>query len=461
MASSRRSPPADADPIGESSVAAVNQAIRRAFAPFARDALGREARIAIALSGGRDSMVLLDASIEIARALGIALRAVHVHHGLSSNADAWARFCAEQCARRAIALDVHRVDVARGGDGLEANARRVRYDVLATLALDAVALAHHADDQAETLLLQLVRGAGPHGLAAMAPAKIAGGTTFIRPLLSLPRGEIERYARARALEWVDDESNADRARTRNRIRHDVAPRLAAASSGYPMTVARAAEHQAEAARLLDELALQDAAGALADGALERGRLASLSPHRARNLLRWFLRTHGLRAPSSARLAAMLDQLAGASRDARVRLRHDGAEIGVHRDRVVVHAAPCAPFAIAWRGERELSLPHGTLEFAQASGEGLAADLAHANGVVVRSREGGERLRLVGRTARTSLKQLMQRAGIPHWARGDVPLVYCGDSLAAVPGIGIDAAFAAAAGSPGYALNWRPHVVTDR
>jgi tRNA(Ile)-lysidine synthase len=444
MASSRRSlPPADA-------VAPVQDAVRRALACH------RGARVAIALSGGRDSMALLDAACCVAPELGVSLAVVHVHHGLSANADAWSAFCAQECARRGIALDVRRVAVAFvAQDGVEAAARRARYAALASVDADAVATAHHADDQAETLLLQLLRGAGPHGLAAMPASRVRAGVALVRPLLGLPRAALERYAAARGLAWVDDESNDDRARTRNLVRHALAPKLADAFAGYPSSLVRAAALQAEYAQLADDLAERDAEGAIEDGALARERLASLAPHRARNLLRWHLRSRGLRAPSAARLSSMLDQLVHASADARVRLRHDGAEIGLHRGFIVVHAPPVAPYAVAWRGEREVALPHGTLEFAPSIGEGIAAEALRARDVVVRSREGGERIRLAPRGARQALKHLLQRAGVPHWARPGVPLVCCDGALAAVPGIGVDAAFAAAARAPAYALVWRP------
>ncbi len=457
MASSRRSRPADgAARVG----AAVVDAVRAALSRLPSRANGPR-RVAIALSGGRDSMVLLDAVARIAPALALDVSAIHVHHGLSPNADRWSAFCTEQCASRGVALEVCRVDVARDdGDGIEAAARRARYEALADTDADALLLAHHADDQAETVLLQLLRGAGPHGLAAMPAVRIAARVQLLRPLLAMPRRALAQYAAAHALAWIDDESNADPARVRNFIRHHIAPRLADAFAGYPQTLARAATHQAEAALLADELAILDASGALENGTLDRERLAafaSSAPHRARNVLRWFLRAHGLRAPSTARLAAMLEQIVHAGRDARVQLRHDGMEIGLHRGRIVVHCFAAAPFAVAWRGETQLSLPHGTLEFAPASGEGIAVALAQSRAVVVRSREGGERMRLAARGAQQSVKHLLQRAGVPHWARGGVPLVFCGDALAAVPGIGVDAAFVAAPGAPGYTLRWKPRV----
>ncbi len=410
-------------------------------------------------------MVLLDALAALAPELGLALSALHVHHGLSANADAWVAFCSDECAKRGVPLQVHRAEVRRAaGESLEAQARAVRYAAYAATAADVVALAHHADDQAETLLLQLLRGAGPQGLAAMPAHRSArGGPELLRPLLALPRAAIGAYAAARGLAWVDDESNANTGVKRNFIRHEVAARLATAFPGYPATLVRAAAHQAEAARLIDELAQLDAQGAVADdpvagATLERAALIALAtraPHRARNLLRWFLRHHQLDAPSAGRLAAMLDQLSGAAPDARVRLVHAGAEIGLHRGRIVVHAPALAPFAVPWAGETRLALPHGTLEFTPCAAPVAICARLDATIVTVRTRAGGERIRLANDRPRRALKGILQEAGMPVWQRDSLPLVFCGDALAVVPGIGVDAAFRAAAGTPGYLVQWHP------
>jgi tRNA(Ile)-lysidine synthase len=421
-------------------------------------------RVAVALSGGRDSMVLLDALARLRGELPITVSAVHVHHGLSPNADAWAQFCAAECARRGVALTVKRVVVARApGASLEATARSARYAALARADADVVALAHHADDQAESLLLQLLRGAGPHGQAAMPVRRTGTGPVLLRPLLRLPRTLLAAYARDRDVAWIDDESNADLGLRRNYLRHEVAPRLAAAFPGYPATLVRAAAHSAEAALLLDELAALDGREAIvetAEGAatLDRRALAALaaaSAPRARNLLRGFLRRHGLPPPSTARLAAMLEQCLGAASGARVRLAHAGAELGIHRGRIVVHAPPVAPFAVTWSGEPALRLPHGVLEFAPGSGEGLAAGMLRGAPVTVRQRAGGERLRVAADRPERAVKRLLQEAGIAPWQRAALPLVYCGETLAAIPGVGIAAAFRAAAGAPGIVVRWHP------
>jgi len=447
MASSRKSPPAE--PLRASS--AVDAAIAAAFREHLRPGM----RVAVALSGGVDSMVLLDAAAACAARHSLSLSAIHVHHGLSPNAERWAQFCAAQCAARGVPLATHRLRLLRRrGESLEALARSARYACLQGADVDAVALAHHADDQAETLLLQLLRGAGVHGLAAMARYR-PGRPALLRPLLGLTRATLAACAAARRIAWIDDESNAERRHARNFLRHEVAPLLAARFPGYPATLVRAARHQAEASDLADALAVIDGADALADGGLERGRLCALPPPRARNLLRGFLRAEGLRPPSEARLAEMLRQLRRAAPDANPRIAHDGAEIGCHRGRIVVHAPRSEGFVRAWDGQAELALPGGSLVFLRAHGTGVAAAKLAAAPVTLRSRRGGERIRLAADRPARSVKRLLSEAHVPPWERDCLPLVWSGDELVAVPGIGVALAYQAGPDEAGWCLRWRP------
>ena len=239
------------------------------------------------------------------------------------------------------------------------------------------------------------------------------------------------------------------------MRRTVLPALRDVAPEAVKTLARAAAHQAEAARLLDELAEQDAHD-LHDGrTLSRAGLALLAPHRARNLLRWFLKQQAPPAPSTARLADMLAQVTHARGDANVRIAHAGVELGVFRGRVTLHACPPPDFDVRWQGESELALPHGRLVFARTLGEGLDADRLAAAPVNVRPRAGGERLKLASDRPRRVLCDLLHDAGMAPWDRESLPLVFCGGALAAVPGLGIDIAFRAAPGAPGYRLEWQP------
>lgn len=446
------SPDAASPPRHSAPIVAVHGALGAALLAHSRPG----SRVAVALSGGIDSMVLLDALDAVAPRFSLQLSALHVDHRLSPNAGRWAAFCADACAARGVPLTVHRVDVARrAGQSLEAAARAARYQKLLGAEVDMVALAHHADDQAETLLLQLLRGAGPAGLAAMPVHRVprASGPSLLRPLLDLPRSTLAAYARTRGLAWIDDESNADHRHKRNLLRLAVAPLLAQAFPGYPAVIARAAGHQAEASALLDELARLD--GGDVEAGLQRAALCALSPARARNLLRWYLREMGLRPPSAARLAEMLAQVKTAAADARTRIVHDGAEIGCYRGRVVVHAAHAGRFARAWRGENSVELPGGTLRFERTRGSGIAAAKLATAPVVLRSRQGGERIQLAANRPRRAVKKLLYDAQLPSWRREALPFIWCGDELVAVPGIGIALAFQGVPGEAAWRVEWYP------
>ncbi|MEO9136680.1 MAG: tRNA lysidine(34) synthetase TilS [Casimicrobiaceae bacterium] len=451
MADTRRFPPAES---------LTDADIPAAVADLLARTLPNGGRIAVALSGGRDSIALLDAAVNVAASARCEVIALHVHHGLSSNAGAWSALCRDTCGERGIPFAMREVQVMRGArSSVEAMARAARYEALAALAREhgacAVLLAHHADDQAETTLLQLLRGAGPRGLAAMPSARLADGIWWLRPLLALPRASLDLYVAQRRLRYVDDESNADQRYRRNALRATIVPGLRALSPGYPGSFVRAAVHQAEAAALLDELAELDARSAWDGRTLDCTALRDLSAARGRNLLRWFLRQRGLRAPSSARLAEMLRQLTNAGRDTRLAIAHGGAELGLHRGRIVVHRAPPGHYAQEWTGTPSVELPHGTLVFAALHGAGIAARHLASSRVTIRTGVPGERLRLAGRASHRCVADLLREAGVPQWDRIGLPRVYCDEALAAVPCAGVDARFAATQDEAAFALEWQP------
>lgn len=419
MANSRKPTAADVGPRG-----AVERFLR------AHPEL-RGARLVLGFSGGLDSSVLLQLLHAAATRHGFRLAALHVHHALSPNADAWARHCRRACRALGVPLRVQRVQVAaRSGRGLEAAARQARQAALQRLRADAIVLAHHLDDQAETVLLQLLRGAGPRGASAMPALGMLGDKRLLLPLLDVPREEILRYARRHAIAWVDDESNARESITRNYLRHRVAPLIAARFPRWRESLARAARHFAAAQA--DE----------------------------RALLRAFLAQHGLRAPSEARLLEMLKQLSSGS--PRMQLVHDGMRLRSYRGRVYLepiaaHGEPAAFTPLNWRGERRLriaALDGGELQLRRVRGRGIDAARFATARVSVRRRRGGERLQPDARRPRRTLKNLFQEAGIPPWRRDQLPLVYCDEDLVWVPGLGVDCRYRAAAGAPGIVLQWR-------
>ena len=284
----------------------------------------RDSRIAVAFSGGLDSSVLLALFAAQKERSDLALSAIHVHHGLSAHADAWASFCLDACSAADIPLDVVHIEVPRGtAEGLEAAARRLRYQILDAHSSDYILLAHHANDQAETLLFNLMRGAGVRGAAGM-PA-IAGPTgRYLRPLLACTRTELEAYAAAHGLRWVEDDSNADTRFSRNFIRHEVLPVLEQRFPAAVDNLARATEYFAEAQEMLDEMARADL-GQKQAFPVPVSLLATLSAGRARNVLRYLLARHGLQAPASKRLEEALRQFIEAAPD-----RHPSLELPTYR-----------------------------------------------------------------------------------------------------------------------------------
>jgi len=438
-------------------------------------------RLVVGLSGGVDSVVLLDCLKRVARRLRVRVSALHVNHQLSPNARQWSAFCRRLCRARGIPFAGVKVEVPRG-DSLEAAARAARYAVFERQAADYVVLAHHQDDQVETLLLQLLRGAGVKGLAAMPFLRKEGrgsrveGTTLatrlsspdtrhpspgiLRPLLEVTRAEILDYAKRRGLKWVEDESNQEIYYQRNFLRREVLPIIARRFPAYRSTIARAARHLAEAAQLLDELAASDAAGHVESGALAVEALRRLPPARARNLLRYFLGSCGVAMPGAERLDEALRQALTAKQDARVSVQLGDFTVRRHAGRLhVVRAsgAPPARYEKRWRGEKEITLPElgGVLAFARARGQGISLARLRGRAVTIRVRRGGERLQPDCRRPRRSLKNLLQEARIPPWQRERLPLIFCEDELVWVPGVGVGCAFQASRREPALRPAWNP------
>jgi tRNA(Ile)-lysidine synthase len=374
-------------------------------------------KVAVGLSGGVDSVVLLHQL----RDRGVA--AVHVHHGLSPNADAWAEFCRKLCKRLAVPLAVVKVKVQKRGKGLEAAAREARYGAFRKAKADVIALAHNLDDQAETVLMNLLRGAGMRGASGMAEQSRLGAKTLWRPLLSISRKEILAYARQHGLEWIEDESNADQALTRNFVRRSVAPLLEQKFPQWKQSLARAARHFAKKGAGREEL------------------------------LRAFLRSKGLKAPSEAKLAEMLKQLA--ARGPRTLIEHDGARLRVYRDKIHFDQARESFVPICWQGERRLEVPGGELRFKRVRGAGIDCAAIGDAACSIRRRSGGERLQPHPRRPRRTLKNLFQEAGVPPWERERLPLLYCGNALVWAARLGVDERWRASGASYGWVPEWRP------
>jgi tRNA(Ile)-lysidine synthase len=407
-------------------------------------------RLCVALSGGLDSSVLLHLLAQLAPRHHFQLSAVHVHHGLSANADAWATHCEHVAQSLNIPVTIRRVSVERqSADGLEAAARRARHAVFASMNCDWIVLAHHRGDQAETVMHRLMRGTGVHGAAGIRP--VDAPRRLLRPLLDEPREALLAWAQANALTWIEDQSNADTRFTRNFLRNEVLPLLRARQAGVEANLARAAELFGESAQLLDEMAREDAVCIAPGMAGSLSRLRQLSAARARNLLRYLLVERGALSPPMDRLVEALRQLHETEKG--VRLAFDAHVLCAWRNVFWVEAEATRQIdALTWLGEASLPWAGGALSFTAASGSDALR--VNPDGCVrIVARRGGERLRPRADGHSRAFKQLAQEAAIPPWQREFLPCLWQGDELVWIAGLGANANWRCAEGEPGWRVEW--------
>lgn len=394
----------------------------------------------VALSGGLDSTVLLHALAELRPRLPFELRAVHVDHGLQAVAAQWPRHCERVCRDLGVPLATRAVAArAELGESPEAAARAARYGALAGLIEvdDLVLVAHHQDDQAETLLLALLRGSGVHGLAGMPSDAPLGAGRLVRPLLGYGRDDLHDYAIRADLAWIEDPSNAALDLDRNRLRHEVLPRLRARWPAVAATLARSAAHCAEAARIVDgaaaELVMRLGAD---DGTLSIPGLRALDPALCRAVLRYWIRGLDLPIPGQAHLERVLRDVLAARADADPLVTWPGAEVRRYRERLFalrpLPPRPAADLVLHWPPATDLDLPGGLGRLVRLPTDG---DDVIAQPLEVRFAVLGARLRPQPAGPSRSLKNLFQEAGVPPWLRPYIPFVFAGDALIAVPGLG--------------------------
>jgi tRNA(Ile)-lysidine synthase len=428
--------------------------------------------VAVAWSGGRDSTALLHATLLEAATQDVHVLALHVHHGLSPHADAWLAHCEAQCkrwARRGLPVEFvsQRLTTSpQAGDSIEAWARQARYKALRAMAANrgasVVLLAHHQRDQAETLLLQALRGAGTAGLSGMPRSVRRDGIEWLRPWLARPRAAIEAYVRKHRLKHIEDDSNADARFARNRLRLQVWPALSAAFPQAEATLATAAQWAQEAQAMLDELAQIDLARIADTQGLRVSEWLTLSPARRSNAMRaWLRQQSGTGAPASL-VTRLLEELP-TRRNAR--WPAEPGELRVYRgalcyrpDAGTAQRKPESLLSVQHEGVYELPGWSGALNVSATTETGVPlAWLAHLE---LRKRSGGEQFQAgIGRPPR-SLKKQFQDAGVPMWERTG-PLVYSGGQLVFVPGLGLDARVIGLPGQPLMALRWVPSGPSQR
>jgi len=387
----------------------------------------------IAYSGGVDSHVLL----HLLAQQQSALHAVHIHHGLQGQADDWAQHCAQVCQQLQVEFHLIHVNIdTDSGQSIEALARDARYQAIQNLMSenDIVLTAQHADDQAETLLLQLFRGAGVAGLAAM-PHLIPFGQGWLgRPFLECTRQHIVDYAQTRQLQWVEDDSNCDTRFDRNFLRHNIMPVLSQRWTHINQTLGRAAQNQAEANTLLQELAEQDLQICRQTQGLNISTLQKFSVTRQRNVIRYWLKSKQFIMPSRLHLQQILTECIQAKPDAQPLIKWSNVEIRRYQNILfAMFALPAQPIeqVLDWDLQTDLDLPLGQLQVIISEQQNHPIQ----GSVQVRFRQGGEKLYLRGHAR--SVKKLLQQSCIAPWLRPFIPLIYIDDQLIAIPELGID------------------------
>ena len=387
----------------------------------------------IALSGGVDSKALL-AALAAQRIAGLRVRAVHVNHGIHPNAVQWAAHCRSLARGLKVPLEVLQTRVARlPGESLEAAARDARYALLARVLGPGEFLltGHHEDDQLETVLLQLFRGAGLAGLAAMPPITAFAAGWLARPLLSRTRAELQEWVRESGLSWVEDDSNADETLDRNYLRRQVLPLIRERWKGVGAAVARSARHAAEGQRLLDMLGRTDIERASSGAELFVPTLRALQPDRRRNALRFWIAKSGARAPDTSRLDELAGPLIDARPDSNPRVTWGDVEVRRHADLLAISpldpgqkAADSPSVEWHWKVAPSLQLPEGggTLELKPDPHGPIDLDVI-PGALTVSRRRGGERLRPRRGGPHRSLKSLLQESHLPIAQRGRLPLLF--------------------------------------
>lgn len=433
-----------------------------------RGGLPWETSLCVAFSGGRDSTVLLHALAGVQDQAGFRLRALHVNHGLQTEATRWEEHCLAVAGGLRVPCGVLQVEPRNDGCGMESAAREARYAALKSELAPGEWLltAHHADDQLETVLLHLLRGSGVTGLAGIPRQAIFGPGTLSRPLLAVPGEALAAYAdrelRPRGITWLMDPMNADPAYDRAYLRQAIAPALRQRFPAAAVAAARSAELAAEATGLLTDLARVDAADVVAGDHLRLAPFSALSQARQRNLLRHVARQRGWAIPPERRLRAGLSQLLSAGPGKQPVLRWSGHEVRRFRDDLylldaAVPAGGVGPDPVQpWSGgPLKLGGVRGELGLLAGTGVGLAPAVV-ADGLTVAFRSGGERVRAGEDRHHRTLKFLFQSRGVFPWMRCHVPLVFARQQLAAVADLWTADWAAAGPAETGQQIVWSGH-----
>jgi len=415
----------------------------------------------IGYSGGVDSHVLLHLLISIRNEINSTVSVVHINHGISQNSDRWSEHCKQVCDHLDVTFQCIKIDTeCPDGESLENWARQQRYAAFSGLIDqdDILLTAHNRDDQAETVLLQLLRGSGPRGLSAMPGVKRINKGWLVRPLLNYSRKEILDYASNHNLKWIHDETNDDINYDRNYLRQVVIPDLIDRWPSFSQVVSRSARHQSEISQILEEIAAFDLEHVSGNDVkeLDIRILKTLSETRIKNLIVYWLKRQNFPAPDSNHLKHILIDVVNSSLDSSPCVKWPGTEIRRYKN--TMYALEPQPHhdpgqRLKWDMAKPIELTLGVLEANKQKGGGIMVELCKDNLVEVRFRTGGECIRLANRKHTHELKKLFQEHGVLPWYRDRIPLLYIENKLAAVAGLWIDKEFFADKGVESWQMIW--------
>ncbi len=423
----------------------------------------------VALSGGLDSVALLDLVSRLSVPLNLKVCAAHVNHNLNAKSASWVSFCSQLCAGYEIPLEIYDVNVSSNSSlGVEGEARQLRYQALFSHAASVLLLAHHQDDQIETFFLQALRGSGVDGLSGMSITRedSASGKTIFRPFLNFDQKTVREYVLSRNLTWIEDPSNRDSDYSRNFLRNELLPQITARFPGSKGSVVKVIENLRDVATLAQELASHDIDQLISkNGGFEVRGLIELSEVRAINIIREMCRRHGAVAPGRSWLIEVLRQCFFAKSIACVSV--DTKEMSVKRYRGHVYVLKKIVeteegWCDSWFGKSTVSLPNnlGYLKFKESLGEGIPKKLIGPEGLKIALGAGSKRFSLGQNRPRRSLRKIWQANGVPPWERSRTPVVFFGNEALFAGNLGLSGCYFADENQPGITIEWHQGTSTQ-
>ena len=414
--------------------------------------------VTIGLSGGVDSMVLLNVLYQLKTKLNLKLSAIHVHHGLSKNADNWGQVCFDECKKLGVDFSQKKINIDNSeGIGIEASARKARYQILHQLSNEFLVTAHHQNDQAETLMLQLLRGSVLKGLASM--PSYDEKRHLWRPFLKLSRDLIEEYAKNNNIRFIEDESNKNIEFDRNFLRLEIFPKLI---KRFPQTIkslGRSADLVAEGLNLNKAIAKEDAKNYFSEDFIKLNTkiFSTLPRDRVVNLIRWWLDKNQQKMPSQKIMDQIYTQIISAKKDAQINI-HISSEISVRAYKnflwLVKIKKEKNSYDLIWKGEDVFELPgSGKLLFKPCLGKGISLEKVGSSILRIQNRKGGERFKPKRNQPTRTLKYLLQEMNMPPWEREFLPIIYSEDMLVAVPNYGVHHEFVTDKDKMGLIIEW--------